>query len=128
MCSFKPVTYSAMDYHRLAWLAATMAVLCHARAVEPLKLIDPQATFHSGTSADFAQVIDGVEFGPQGWSQAPKSYEPQSLVVRCERPVEAAELDVTLFFLAGRPLNALAEFSLSYTTDAEPLLRNRDVT
>ena len=52
-----------------------------------------------------------------------KVSEPQALVVRCERPVQAAELDVTLFFLAGRPWNAMAEFSLSYTTDPAPSLQ-----
>jgi signal transduction histidine kinase len=117
------VTYTDAGHHRLAWLAAMMAALCHARAAEPLKLIDPQATYYSGTSEEFSRVIDGVPAGPEGWSPAPRAYEPQSLVLRCERPVEAAELDVTLFFLAARPLNSLAEFSLSYTTDAEPSLR-----
>ena len=36
--------------------------------------------------------------------------------------MEAAELDVALFFMAGRPLHTIAEFALSYTTDPEPSL------
>jgi signal transduction histidine kinase len=89
---------------------------------EPLRLTHPEATFHAGTADDFACVVDGVTAGPRGWSPAPKVSEPQALVVRCERPVEADELDIALFFLAGRPLNAIADFALSFTTDAEPSL------
>lgn len=92
------------------------------RAAESIALNRPEATFFAGSPANFAHVIDGVETGPQGWSVAPKVHEPQALVVRCARSVEAAELDVTLFFLAGRPMNTIAEFALSYTTDPEPSL------
>ena len=90
---------------------------------EPLRFKSAEATFHGGDEPEFATVIDGVEFGPQGWSTAPRAFEPQSLVVRCANPVQANELDVTLFFLAGRPSNAMAEFSLSYTTDPTPSLQ-----
>ena len=90
---------------------------------EPLRFKSAEATFHSGDEQEFATVIDGVEFGPQGWSTAPHVSDPQSLVVRCAQPVQADELDVTLFFLAGRPRNAMAEFSLSYTTDPTPSLQ-----
>ena len=89
---------------------------------EPLRFASAEATFHRGDEKEFLKVIDGVEAGPGGWSPAPKAYEPHALVVRCERPVEVAELDITLFFLAGRPLNALAEFSLAFTTDEVPSL------
>ena len=92
-------------------------------ATEPLRFQSAEATFHSGDEQEFATVIDGVEFGPQGWSTAPRAFEPQSLVVRCARPVLAEELDFSLFFLAGRPRNAMAEFSLSYTTDPSPSLQ-----
>lgn len=37
-------------------------------------------------------------------------------------PIGAAELDVALFFLSGRPNNSIAEFALDYTTDPEPPL------
>jgi signal transduction histidine kinase len=90
---------------------------------EPLRLTRPEATFHAGAADELAFVVDGVAAGPRGWSPAPKVSEPQALVVRCERPVEANELEINLFFLAGRPWNALAEFSLSFTTDSQPSLR-----
>lgn len=90
---------------------------------DALRFKSAEATFHSGDEQEFATVIDGVEFGPQGWSTAPRAFEPQSLVVRCAQPVKADELDVSLFFLAGRPWNAMAEFSLSYTTDPTPSLQ-----
>ena len=111
------VPHSFKMYAWVILLAATAA-----RAAEPIPLIRPEATFFAGSPDDFARVVDGVETGPQGWSVAPKVHEPQALVVRCARPVEAAELDVTLFFLAGRPMNTIAEFALSYTTDPEPSL------
>ncbi len=100
-----------------------LGVIGTLRSAEPLRFSSAEATFHHGDEKEFATVIDGVEFGPLGWSTAPQVSEPQSLVVRCARPVEAAELDVTLFFLAGRPWNAMAEFSLSYTTDPTPSLQ-----
>ena len=104
-------------------LAGLLALGAPALLVaEPIRFASAEATFHSGDATEFLKVIDGVEFGPQGWSPAPKVKERQALVVRCERPVEADELDITLFFLAGRPLNAIADFALSYTTDAEPSL------
>ena len=93
-----------------------------AVAAELIHLVQPVATFHAGSFDELACVIDGVTAGPRGWSPAPKVTEPQALVVRCERPVEADGLDIALFFLAGRPLNAIADFALSYTTDAEPSL------
>ena len=37
--------------------------------------------------------------------------------------MEAAELDISLFFFSGRPRSSFAEFSLSYTTDAKPSLQ-----
>jgi len=92
-------------------------------SAEPIRFSAAEATFHRGDKAEFLKVIDGVPEGPEGWSPAPKAYEPHALVVRCERPVEADELDIDLFFHAGRPWNALAEFSLSFTTDAEPSLQ-----
>lgn len=100
------------------WLALP-SLLC----AEPIRLIRPEATFHAGAADELSFVVDGVAAGPRGWSPAPKVTEPQALVVRCERPVEADELDIDLFFLAGRPWNALAEFSLSFTTDAQPSLQ-----
>jgi signal transduction histidine kinase len=92
------------------------------RAADPLELFAPQATFYAGAMETFASVVDGVETGPGGWSVAGGTTKPQSLVVNCLRPVEAAELDVSLFFLAGKPFNPMAEFTLSFTNDEEPSL------
>lgn len=89
---------------------------------EPIPLKSAEATFHSRDPGELARVIDGVPVGPEGWSVAPNLDKPQAMIFRCARPVEATELDVTLYFLSGRPNNSIAEFSLSYTTDAEPSL------
>lgn len=109
---------------RRSWaLASTVlgsGIAClHA---EPIQLVHPEATYYTGSPADLASVVDGVKTGPRGWSTFPNVHERQALVVRCERPIEADELDITLFFLAGRPLNAIADFGLSFTTDAHPSL------
>jgi len=109
-----------MDIARFILLLSLLAV--RSLPAEPIHLVRPEATVHAGTADDLACVIDGVTTGPRGWSPAPKVAEPQALVVRCERPVEADELDIELFFLAGRPLNAIADFALSYTTAGEPSL------
>lgn len=104
---------------RVSFLALAVGSAIHA---EPIPLKSAEATFHSRDVTELARVIDGIPIGPEGWSVAPRLDKPQALIVRCVRPVEAAELDVTLYFLSGRPLNSIAEFSLSYTTDAEPSL------
>ena len=106
-------------FRAVSCLAPVGGSLLHA---EPIHLVGPEATVHAGTADELACVIDGVTTGPRGWSPAPKVSESQALVVRCERPVEADALDIALFFLAGRPMNAIADFALSYTTDAEPSL------
>jgi signal transduction histidine kinase len=102
----------------LLWCAIPGTIL----AVEPIPLIRAEATYHADAVADLASVIDGVETGPSGWTVRGQTSVPQSLVLKCQRQVEAAELTVSLYFLAGRPRNPMAEFSLSFTTDAEPSL------
>lgn len=104
--------------HRVAyWLATTLAL-----GAEPIRFSSAEATFFRGEKEQFLQVIDGVPAGPHGWSPAPQVDKAHALVVRCAEPVEADEIDIDLYFLAGRAENALAEFSLSYTIDAEPSL------
>lgn len=109
--------------HALLATLGLMGLFPNARAMEPIPLARPEATFHSGKSGSLGTVVDGVEPGPLGWSVAPKVSEKQSLVVRCVHPVEAAELDFELFFMAGRPFCTIAEFALSFTTDEVPSLR-----
>ena len=96
-----------------------------ARATDPVSLTRPEATFHSGAAGSLESVVDGVETGPSGWSVFPEVSAPQSLVVRCTHPVEVAELDFGLYFMAGRPFSTIAEFSLSYTTDENPSLNGK---
>jgi signal transduction histidine kinase len=89
---------------------------------EPIPLKSAEATFHSRDPDELARVIDGIPIGPEGWSVAPNLEKPQAIIFRSARQVEATELDVTLYFLSGKPNLSIAEFSLSYTTDAEPSL------
>jgi len=94
-------------------------IILHA---EPIPMSSAEATYHSGSSADLAHVIDENEAGPLGWSVEPEVSKPQALIIRSAKPVLAAELDISLYFLSGRPNYSIAEFDLSYTTDAEPSL------
>jgi signal transduction histidine kinase len=104
--------------HRVAlWLATTLAL-----GAEPIRFTSAEATWYHGEKEKFLQVIDGIPAGPNGWSPAPQVDKPHALVIRCADPVEADELDIDLYFLAGRAHNTLSEFSLSYTTDAIPSL------
>lgn len=92
---------------------------------EPIRFSSAVANGYAGEHRSFLKVIDGVETGPEGWNPTPTSREPRSLIVQSAQPVEAAELDVSLFFLAGRPFNYLAEFTLSFTTDETPSIGGR---
>jgi signal transduction histidine kinase len=103
----------------LCWLLARV-VVAHA---DPIPLKSVEASFQGGDAAALAKVIDGVEASPEGWSVGPKFSEPQSLIVRCAKPVVANELDISLFFLSGQPGASIAEFELAYTTDDEPSLK-----
>ncbi len=105
----------------LCWLLA--GVVAADAEMIPLKSVE--ASFQGGDPAALAKVIDGVEAGAEGWSVAPKFSVPHSLIVRCARPVEATELEITLFFLSGQPGASIAEFELAYTTDKEPSLKGK---
>lgn len=111
---------------RIARVGAVLLVAAVTGAftvrAEPIVFKSAEATFHSRNPGELAKVIDGVPIGPEGWSVAPQLDKPQAMIFRCARPVEATELDITLYFLSGRPNLSIAEFSLSYTTDAEPSL------
>lgn len=101
---------------------AALALPALVSANDPIPFTRPEATSHVGSERNLESVVDGVETGPAGWAVEPMLSDTQSLVVQCVRPVEAAELDFGLFFMAGRPFSTIAEFSLSYTTDEVPSL------
>ncbi|TAE77797.1 MAG: sensor histidine kinase [Verrucomicrobia bacterium] len=103
----------------VAVLGVLMAGTLRLRA-ESIPLVSAEASFHGGDVADLASVIDGVAAGPRGWFVAPRIGDPHAMIFRPARPVEAAELEISLFFLSGRPNNSIAEFALSFTTDPEP--------
>jgi signal transduction histidine kinase len=105
---------------RRAWLAAALLLGSATLHADPVPLVSARASFHGGDPADLAHVIDGVAAGPRGWFVAPKIDVPHAMFFRPAKPVEAAELEISLFFLSGRPNNSIAEFALSFTTDPEP--------
>lgn len=93
-------------------------------AEEPIELINAEATFSSAPSK-LPAVIDGVDTGPDGWSVAPRIAEQQAIVFLAKRPVAAAELDISMFFLSGRPNASIADFALDYTLDPQPSLSSQ---
>jgi signal transduction histidine kinase len=100
-------------------LVLALAAPLRVAAEEPIELIKAQASFAT-SPARLPAVINGVETGPDGWSVAPRIAETQTLIVRAKRPIAAAELDLSLFFLSGRPNASIADFAIDYTTDAQP--------
>lgn len=82
---------------RLCLLLA--GVVSHA---EPIPLKSVEASYQRGDAAALAQVIDGIEAEPQGWSVGPKFTEPQALIVRCAKPVVAAELRSRVWLWSSR--------------------------
>lgn len=102
---------------RIAFLLFVASLLLPA---EPIRFSSAEATYYHGKEEEFLKVIDGLIHGPMGWSPAPRVHEPQSLIVRCQSPMKAEEVSIELYFFCGRPLNPLAEFRLSATTDPQP--------
>lgn len=100
-----------------------LTMLCSQAS--PISFSSAEATFHRGSREEFLRVIDGVVSGPLGWSPAPRVFEAQSMIVCCKEPIVAEELTVELYFLCGKPLNAMAQFALSFTQDDVPRFDGR---
>lgn len=121
-------TLSAVHEEAFVRLIRLMAVGCllasaaRLLAGERIVFDRAHATFHAGADGGLACVFDGIPTGPQGWSVAPRIDRAHALVLHAAQPVEAHELDLALYFLCGRPNNAIAEFALTYTTDDAPSL------
>jgi signal transduction histidine kinase len=77
-------------------------------------------TYHAGTEEDLKRTIDGLEGSPKGWSVEPKFGETHTAIFVAEKPIEADLLNLTMFFMSGRPHASFASFSVRFTTDAQP--------
>ncbi len=86
----------------------------------PVVFKSVQATFHGGTPETLLKTIDGLETSPDGWCVAPRFEQAQAAIFLPAEPIEADLLNLTLFFMSGRPSASFASFSISYTTDAKP--------
>ena len=97
-----------------------MALAVSAWARPSVTFREVMATYHAGTEEDLKRTIDGWEASPKGWSVAPRFDQGQSAIFVAEKPIEADLLNLTMFFMSGRPNAAFAYFSISYTTDEQP--------
>jgi signal transduction histidine kinase len=99
---------------------AMMALTVSAWAGTSVTFREVMATYHAGSEADLNRTIDGLESSPKGWSLEPKFEQAQAVIFVAETPIEADLLNLTMFFMSGRPNASFANFSISYTTDAHP--------
>jgi signal transduction histidine kinase len=107
--------------HKFPALAmALMALMVSARARTSVAFREVMATAHAGTGEDLKRTIDGWEASPRGWSVEPHYAQAQAAIFIAGKPIEADLLNLTMFFMSGRPNASFAYFSLSYTTDAQP--------
>ena len=104
----------------LALVFALMALTLSARPGTTVVFREVMATHHAGTDEDLQRTIDGWEASPKGWSVEPQYEQAQTAIFVAEKPIEADLLNVTMFFMSGRPNASFADFSISYTTDAHP--------
>ncbi len=105
------------------WLAAAaLAILAGAPAAwaQAGAFRSVEVTFHGGKPEELKECIDGIRTGPRGWRVHPRVGENQSAIFRTVAPVNADTLQMVLCFFSGRPNSAIAEFSISSTTDPEP--------
>ncbi len=97
-----------------------MALTVCAWAGSTVAFREVMATYHAGSEADLKRTINGWEASSKGWSLEPKYDQAQATIFVAEIPIEADLLNLTMFFMAGRPNASFENFSISYTTDAHP--------
>jgi len=101
-------------------LVLVSGILVGSVYARTVKFRELMTTYHAGTAEDVQRVIDGWEASPKGWSVEPNFGEAQAAIFVAESPIEADLLNLTMFFMAGRPNASFANFSLRYTTDEMP--------
>jgi signal transduction histidine kinase len=104
----------------LAMLLLCMAWKQNANALTSVKFREIITSYHAGSIEDVKLTIDGREASPKGWSVAPNFAEPQSAIFVADKPIKADLLNLTMFFMSGRPNSSFAHFSVRYTTDDKP--------
>jgi signal transduction histidine kinase len=101
-------------------ILAIMTLAVSARARSSVAFREVMTTYHAGTGEDVKRTIDGWEASPKGWSVEPQFEQAQTAIFVAAEPIEADLLNLTMFFMSGRPNASFAYFSISYTTDAQP--------
>jgi signal transduction histidine kinase len=107
-------------WNLLALAAALIALASPASARTSVVFSDVESSYHAGAPEDLNNTIDGRNASATGWSVDGHFESSQSLVFTSSEPIEADLIELTLFFMSGRPHASFADFALSYTTDAIP--------
>jgi len=105
---------------KIGWFVVGLLVFSLPLEAAPVVFKSVQVTFHAGTEKDVKRTIDGWEASPKGWSVEPQFEQAQAAIFVAAEPIEADLLNLTMFFISGRPNTSFANFSISYTTDAQP--------
>ena len=97
-----------------------MGVAFQAMAA-PLFFKTVESSSKNNSPTQLNACIDGIESGLNGWS-ASDFNKKQEAIFLTTHPENASTYKISLFFLSGRPLNAIAEFAISATNDPNPSL------
>jgi signal transduction histidine kinase len=101
---------------------ATVLFVCSAiaSARTSVDFSSVEASYHAGSPEHLQDTIDGRNASATGWSVDGHFESSQSAVFTLAAPIEADLIELTLFFMSGRPHASFADFALSYTTDTIP--------
>lgn len=112
----------------------SVSIMATATAA-PIEFRSVSASVAAGGDAALRQTIDGVEASAQGWSLGAEHAQiaaeegwslgrdplhKQSAIFIPNAPVDAKRFEISLYFLCGAMDEALAQFALFATTDAQP--------
>lgn len=100
------------------WVLLLGIAMQMVAAPVPFKAV--QATFHGGAAEALLKTIDGKDASADGWCVTPKFNQKQSILFVAEAPVDVDLLNLTMFFMSGRPNASFADFSVHFTTDPDP--------
>jgi signal transduction histidine kinase len=103
-----------------ALILGSMVLTIPAWARSSVTFREVITSFHAGSEEDVKRTIDGWEASPKGWSVEPHFDRTQSAIFVAAEPIEADLLNLTMFFMSGRPNASFACFAIRYTTDAQP--------
>ena len=116
--------YGFREYVGLCWLLGLVGLSAISSDAAPVVFKSVLATHSGGGTEALQKTIDGSDVSPDGWCLASHYAEPQSAVFIAAEPIDADLLNLTMFFMSGRPNASFAHFSVAYTIDPNPSLES----